>query len=143
MSDAFRGACLCGTVKFEVTPPTKWCAHCHCSMCRRAHGAGVVTWVGVPEAQFRVTAGESAVVRYDSSPGAYRRFCGKCGTQLFFAGKRWPGEVHIALATFEGDIDRQPQAHAYFDRHVGWLPWDDALPKYGGSSGTEPLFSQG
>jgi len=27
-----RGACFCGAVTFEVTLPTLFCAHCHCTM---------------------------------------------------------------------------------------------------------------
>ena len=34
MSDAQRvpGACLCGAVRFTITLPTLFCAHCHCTM---------------------------------------------------------------------------------------------------------------
>jgi hypothetical protein len=139
MSETHSGSCLCGAVRFEVTPPTKWCAHCHCSMCRRAHGAGFATFVGVAEEQVRLTAGESVIVRYDSSPDAWRRFCGRCGTQLFFAGKRWPGEIHVVRATIQGPIDRMPQAHAYYDVRADWIKVDDHLPKLGGPTGTAPL----
>ena len=38
-----HGGCLCGDVRFTVDWPSKWIAHCHCSMCRRAHGAAYVT----------------------------------------------------------------------------------------------------
>ncbi len=41
------GGCLCGTVRFRVRTPTLFCAHCHCSMCRRNHGAGRAPWVTV------------------------------------------------------------------------------------------------
>lgn len=47
-----EGGCLCGAVRYVITLPTKWCAHCHCSMCRRAHGAAFVTWAGVPSQSF-------------------------------------------------------------------------------------------
>src|SRR6185503_11754000 len=104
-----RGQCLCGAVRFEIIPPTKWCAHCHCSMCRRAHGAGYVTWVGVPEGQLRIIAGEDRLVRYPSSAQASRRFCGACGSSLFFEGARWPGEVHVTLGNIVDKLDRAPQ----------------------------------
>ena len=53
-----KGQCLCGAVQFEFDLPAKWCANCHCSMCRRAHGAPFVTWVGVEGDRFRLVAGE-------------------------------------------------------------------------------------
>lgn len=43
--------CLCGDLKLEATLPSKWVAHCHCSLCRRAHGAAFVTWVGMDESR--------------------------------------------------------------------------------------------
>jgi len=41
-----RGSCLCGAIGFVAALPSKWVAHCHCSRCRRAHGAPFVTWAG-------------------------------------------------------------------------------------------------
>ena len=135
----FHGGCLCGAVRFEVTPPTKWSAHCHCALCRRAHGAGYVTWVGVPAPQFRVLCGDECLRDYASSTQALRSFCTICGTTLFFRSTRWPGEVHVVRAAFDGDIDREPAAHTYWDEAVAWSPVCDALPRCGGPSGNEPL----
>ena len=139
MVDKIDGACLCESLRFEVTPPTKWCAHCHCSMCRRAHGAAVVTWFGVPVSSFRLTAGADLLKWYQSSTQARRGFCSRCGSTLFFEGERWPGEIHIARASVPGKIDREPAAHVYFDIHVDWLGFNDSLKKLGGTTGTEPL----
>jgi hypothetical protein len=133
------GGCLCGAVRFRIALPTKWCAHCHCSMCRRAHGAAFVTFCGVPASQFTVERGVDDLVRYDSSPHAWRRFCRKCGSTLTFEGERWADEVHVVLANIDDPIDRSPQAHCYFDGHVPWVAVVDELPKLGGASGTEPL----
>ena len=133
------GACLCGAVRFAIELPTKWCAHCHCSMCRRAHGAAFVTWVGVAEAQFRITAGEGELASYRSSPPAQRQFCRVCGSPLLFRSARWPGEVHVAAASLLGPIDRAPAAHVFWSDRVAWLHVEDGLPRRGGATGVEPL----
>jgi len=91
-------------------------------MCRRSHGAGAVTWVGVERSNFRFTRGEEKLVWFASSPPARRGFCGTCGTTFLFESQRWPGEVHITLANFDEPIDREPSGHAYPDNHVNWLP---------------------
>jgi hypothetical protein len=134
-----EGACLCGAVCFAIRLPTKWIAHCHCSMCRRAHGAAFVTWVGVDAARFELLQGEDALRRHRSSPAATRSFCGTCGSPLFFESARWAGEIHVARAAFAGALDREPQAHAFFSDRVPWISIHDALPRRGGSTGTEPL----
>ncbi len=133
------GGCLCGAVRFEVTPPTKWCAHCHCSLCRRAHGAAFVTWFGVERPQFAVTSGDGQIAWYQSSATARRGFCARCGSTLFFEGERWPTEIHIALAHMDGPIDRAPTAHVFYDSHVSWFEPGDGLRRLGGPSGNEAL----
>ena len=135
----FTGGCLCGAVRFEVTPPTRWCAHCHCSLCRRAHGAAFVTWFGVEKANFELVSGGEEIIWYQSTPEARRGFCTACGSTLFFEGNRWSDEVHIVLAAMDGPIDRSPQAHVFYDAQVDWIELGDDLRCLGGPTGTEPL----
>ena len=127
-----HGSCLCGTIEFSASLPSKWCAHCHCSMCRKAHGAGYVTWVGFEQDRVSFTRGEDQLAWYESSPGAQRGFCRQCGSSLFFRSKRWAGELHIALGCINDAIDRQPQANVFFDKHVEWMPLDESLKQVDG-----------
>ena len=46
---------------------------------------------------------------------------------MLFESSRWSGETHVALAALDGPIDRKPQAHAFFDAHVDWMPVDETL----------------
>ena len=55
-----RGACLCGVVQYELSQPTQM-AHCHCSMCRKHHGAPFATFAVAPSATFRWIDGEDAI----------------------------------------------------------------------------------
>lgn len=128
----FRGGCLCGAIAFTAQAPSKWCAHCHCSLCRAAHGAGYVTWVGFEQKQVTINSEEGQLRWFESSAGAYRGFCKNCGSSLFFHSKKWPGELHIALGCIHDDIDRQPQANVYFDTHVSWMSIDETLKKVDG-----------
>ena len=125
-----HGQCLCGQVRFEVSLPTRWCAHCHCTMCRRAHGAAFVTWFGVDEEAFRLTAGDDRLRWYPSSDLGRRGFCKECGTTLLFESGRWAGERHVTLASMLDPIDLEPQLHAFFDSHVDWIVLADALPRF-------------
>jgi hypothetical protein len=130
MSDkTVNGACLCGAVKFEVTLPSLWCAHCHCTQCQRFHGAPLVTWVGFDGDSFRVTAGENTLRWYRSSAPAQRGFCGDCGSSILFRSERWPGEMHVCLTNLVDPIDREPESHAHYDAHVPWLILGDELPR--------------
>ena len=136
--DRVSGGCLCGAVRFEIELPTLFCAHCHCSMCRKAHGAGFVTWIGVPYERFRITAGEDALRRYDSSEHGWRRFCGNCGSSMLCESSKHPDHLDVALGSLDGEIDRTPSLHVYVDDRAGFVSIEDGLPKLGGKTGMEP-----
>lgn len=134
-----HGSCFCRAVQFEFTLPTMFCAHCHCSMCRQVHGAGYVTWVGVPYTQFRMVAGQEHLKVYQSSDHGKRSFCDVCSSSLFCESTHHPQHIDIVLANLHDPIDREPQAHYYFSDRIEWVHLDDELPRFGGESGTEPL----
>jgi hypothetical protein len=96
-------------------------------MCRKAHGAGYVTWVGFESTHFILLSGDHHLTWYLSSNGARRGFCKTCGSSMLFESQRWPLETHVALGCIDDPIDRQPQANSFFDAHVDWMPIDDAL----------------
>lgn len=82
------GRCLCGDLRFTATLPSKWMAHCHCTLCQRAHGAGVVTWVGFGHDRVALDDPQGRLRWYESTPGAERGFCTRCGSTLFFRSRR-------------------------------------------------------
>ncbi len=138
-SSTVPGSCLCGAVRFEIELPTRACVHCHCSMCRRGHGAGYVTWFVVPRERFRLKSEPGVLRQYTSSDHGMRSFCGTCGSSLFCESSRHPDDIDIVLANMQAPIDLEPQLHVYYSDRIDWMPVDEALPRLGGSSGVEPL----
>ncbi len=131
------GHCMCGRTRYQTNPPTLWCAHCHCTDCRAAHGTAFVTWFGVKASLIHLQ--DDDLTWYRSSAEARRGFCRHCGTTLFFQSSRWPEEMHVAMGTLATPLDREPSSHVFWDRHVSWLTLTDNLPRHGGPNGTEPL----
>jgi hypothetical protein len=134
-----RGSCYCGEVRFTVALPSLFCAHCHCSMCRKLHGAAFVTWFSVPSAQLALATRKASLVRYPSSDHATRSSCAGCGTPLFFESLHRPEHIDIVLASMHDPIDRKPHVHVFFDDRATWTVVDDDLPRLGGSTGLEPI----
>lgn len=133
------GRCFCGAVRFVVEMPTGFCVHCHCSMCRRMHGAAYVTWIEIPRAQLQIESGAEALRKFDSSEHGTRSFCTSCGSALFCEISERPEQVDVALANLDGPIDRAPQMHVFFDHRADWTVVGDDLPRLGGESGMEPV----
>ena len=42
-----KGQCLCGSIQYEIDKVEPKMAHCHCSMCRKFHGAAFSTFAEV------------------------------------------------------------------------------------------------
>lgn len=131
-----EGGCTCGAVRYAIAGAPRWAAHCHCRDCRRAAGAPYVTYAGLLRPQ--VTWSGIAPVRYGSSPGVTRSFCGTCGTPLAYEGARWPDEVHILAATLDDPSVVKPQAHVYVGQKLPWVQLSDGLPRYRTVAGEGP-----
>lgn len=136
---ALNGHCLCQSIQFSVSSSEKWMAHCHCPLCRQAHGAALVTWIGVNLNDFKIDQGRAKIKWFASSEEGKRAFCSDCGSTLFFQSERWPDEIHITAANIKRGISLSPQAHVWFDRKVDWINLTDDLPRLGGKNGTTPL----
>ena len=108
-----KGSCLCGTVRYEIEGPFQYASHCHCSQCRKGHGAAFATYGVVASAAVRYTAGSEAITSYQASPTATRTFCRHCGSNLEWRGTATPERVGIALGTLDGDPLVRPRCHIF------------------------------
>ncbi|MDP6755519.1 MAG: GFA family protein [Candidatus Marinimicrobia bacterium] len=129
VKNQLTGSCLCGNVQFSISTPVKWCGHCHCTRCRRSHGAGFVTWVGIEKGNFSVTKGGNKIKWYHSSKKSQYGFCTNCGSSVLFKSAKWKNEIHITLGNIEENHSIVPTTHGYYDTHVDWAPIDDNLKK--------------
>src|SRR5262245_36892858 len=75
-----RGSWLCGTLRYEIDAPFQMMMHCHCSMCRKHHGAPFATFALGPLPAFRWLSGEDAVATYRSSEQGSRSYCRQCAS---------------------------------------------------------------
>ena len=121
-----EGGCLCGRVRYACLGAPRWVVHCHCASCRRASGGVVATWAGYMADTYVVTQGTP--VRFASSPGVTRGFCGDCGTPLTYEAERFPGEVHVTVGTLDRPDDFAATKHVHADERLPWLHLDDHLP---------------
>ncbi|MFO0997494.1 MAG: GFA family protein [Alphaproteobacteria bacterium] len=122
------GGCLCGAVRFRATGKPTLVENCHCSMCRKASGAAMVTSANFPSDSFRWTKGK--LKYYRSSATGRRGFCARCGSQLTFhrIGRR--GEVSINVGSLDRPERVKPWLHIYAADAVPWMLTKDGLPRY-------------
>ncbi len=131
MSQSYRGSCLCGAIRFEADSFRPRNGHCHCSMCRKFHGAAYATFVEIARDQFRWICGSELLRAYVADNGTTRRFCSNCGSSLTFAAANTDDSVvEIALACFDDTVPVTPDAHIFLAYGADWARPQDNLPKY-------------
>ena len=125
-----HGACQCGKVQYAADSAVSDLSHCHCSMCRRLHGAAYVTFAAVERDKFRWSAGETVVKTYPSSDAIDRYFCGACGSQLMADYKPEPDVVYLTMGTVDGNPDCPPGYHQFVGSGAPWHEITDGLPQH-------------
>jgi len=123
-----EGGCLCGNVRYQITGPLLGADHCHCSMCRRQHGAAFATYADIDPAEFRWISGEDRVKVYETSSGSGWCFCADCGSSL--AGSENGRITTVTLGTVEGDPGIKPGSHIYVGSRAQWDEITDDLPQF-------------
>ena len=125
-----RGGCLCGGIQFTLQGALKDVAMCHCSHCRRASGTAFATYARVLSDGFLWVSGEDLIAKYQSSPGVYRCFCGRCGSPVgAIAGERTTLDW-VALGVVTGDPAVRPEAHIFAGSKAPWHDVADDLPQF-------------
>ena len=123
------GSCLCGDVAFEVSGPVEGLCHCHCSMCRKSHGAAFVSFVRAAKRDFRWLRGADRMRRYESSPGTFRSFCARCGSALPAAPEGVDG-VFVPAGLFAEDPKLAPLPHYFVGSKAPWYTIPDSQPQF-------------
>ncbi|HTO53683.1 MAG TPA: GFA family protein [Myxococcota bacterium] len=123
------GSCLCGDVRFEIQGELEPLCHCHCSMCRKSHGAAFASFVGTGKSGFRWLRGADATKRYASSPGAFRPFCGRCGS-IVPAAPESMDRVFVPAGLLAEDPRLAPLPHFFVASKAPWYTIPDSQPQF-------------
>lgn len=129
MSNEYKGSCLCSAVSFSVNGFSDKAANCHCSMCRKFHGAAYGTLVGISGLKW--LSGRDHLNEFFAPNGSVRTFCKACGSSIGFRVKDAPfSDIELAIATFDVDIPVQVDAHIYTRYRSNWCELQDDLMKF-------------
>lgn len=122
-----RGSCLCGDITWEIEGPLSMLVNCHCTMCRKAHGAGFATFAIAPARSFRWTGGEHKIAQYQSSAEGKRPFCPRCGSIVAAIA----GDIAFMPAgNLANDVGRALDSHIFVAKKAPWHEISDGAPQY-------------
>lgn len=133
------GQCLCGAIKYAIDKIEPHMGHCHCTMCRKFHGAAFATFGEAKIANFHWLEGKELLKTYHAPNGTKRKFCTHCGSSMIFMPANDSGElVEFALGTLDSDIELKPDVHIFTDSKASWHEVTDHLPQYTEGRDSDP-----
>lgn len=121
------GRCLCEGIAYEITGALGPVFNCHCSQCRRWHGSAYRTRASIRSEQFRWVCGEDLLARYESSPGNFKHFCARCGSNLISNYIDYPDVIGLPMSGLEQDPGVRPQAHIFTASKSPWVELGNEL----------------
>ncbi|MGH1486135.1 MAG: GFA family protein [Cellvibrionaceae bacterium] len=134
----YKDQCLCGLIQYEVDHIESRMGHCHCSMCRKFHGAAFATFGEAKKDHFRWTKGSEYLKTYHAPNNTKRQFCEHCGSSLIFMAANHDNTiVEFALGTLDSPIEEKPDAHIFTDNMANWYQITDNLPQFKASRHSE------
>ena len=125
-----RGSCLCGAIAFEATGQIEF-RNCHCSRCRKAHGAAFASNIYARPQDFRWLQGEDRLVTYrlQTAQRFGNTFCCVCGSPMprlvaerdFFV---------VPAGALDDDPGIRPAYHIFTGSMAPWFEISDDLPQH-------------
>ena len=118
------GGCLCGRVRYEVTPDHRDGYYCHCRMCQLAFGNTRAAFINLRKSEVQWL---SAPAYYASSKIARRGFCSHCGTPLAFEYLD-SERMDLAAGSLDDPSVLKPTAHFAIESRIAAWHAEDGLP---------------
>lgn len=122
------GGCICGAIRYRILGRPRLVCSCHCSMCRRASGAPMLTWMAIRKDRFELIS--DAVIWYRSSEQGRRGFCATCGGQLLSVHAGYQDYYEVTVGTLDNPERVRPDRHVYEPDRLSWLLICDGLPRH-------------
>jgi hypothetical protein len=119
MTSELAGGCSCGRIRFVVRGAPELVAACHCADCRRHTGAPVAVYADVRTEQIEMLG--APIDWFETSPGAQRGFCARCGATLAFRGSNLLAMIHLHIGAFDDPAALPPARNEHTEQRLPWL----------------------
>lgn len=125
----WQGGCLCGAARYRVAREPLDADYCHCRMCQRVSGSGVMAWMDFL-AHDIVWESNATMKEFASSEHIRRGFCDQCGSTMSYRHVKHPTLFSLAITSLDDPNQVTPTHHIHTESQVSWMSIDDDCPRY-------------
>ena len=122
-------SCSCGMVRARCTGEPVRISVCHCLECQKRSGSAFAAQARFPQENVEVFGEPLTYARKgDEGSVATFRFCGKCGSTVWYEIDADPGRIAVTLGAFADPAFPQPRFSVYEERKHAWVAFNEAAP---------------
>lgn len=132
MSEAYRGGCACGAIRYTTTSTPVVESHCQCRECQRVSGTGHSSYLVFADRDAMTIDGQASIWRVagDSGQEKSHAFCPDCGAPVYLTFSRMPDLVAVHAASLDDPGRFNPAMVTYTVRGHSWDTLDPALQAF-------------
>jgi len=128
----WEASCCCGGLKIQLEGDPEYVSSCACQACQRRTGAPFGVTAFFRDEQVVGQEGEAQVYRRigESGNALDFRFCGKCGSTVWWDPHGRPGRTCVAWGAFADPEFPPPQRMIWADYKAEWVHAPDGAPEF-------------
>ena len=131
MSEAYKGGCACGAVRYEISGAPVFQNHGQRRDCQRKSGTGHGSYLTFAREGVKLSGATSHWdIVADSGQVKTRAFCPTCGSPVYVAFKANPGFLAVHAASLDDPARFKPHAITFTSGGPGWDPLDPTLQAF-------------
>lgn len=125
-----EASCSCGAVRLRCAGEPLRISVCHCLECQKRTGSAFGAQARFARDKVEFLSGEPRLYRRTGDDGGVvtQRFCGACGSTVWYAIDNDPDLIAVTLGSFADPRFPQPRFSVYEERKHDWVAFNEARP---------------
>ncbi len=124
------GGCLCGSVRYRIMAAPMVTRLCWCRVCQYLAAGNATVNACFPSSSLTVEGQlTDFTLTADSGNIMHRRFCGRCGTQMFSEAESRPHLVFVRAGTLDDPEVISPAMTIWTSAAPSWACIDERIPR--------------
>ena len=125
-----EASCACGDIRLRCLGEPVRISVCHCLECQKRTGSAFAAQARFPRDRVEFLSGEPKIFERTGDDGGKikQRFCGDCGTTVWYTLDNDPDRIAVTLGAFADPSFPAPRYSVYEERKHAWVAFNEIEP---------------